>query len=54
MTSILKIKKARKYVLAPRAAATKIIANASKVETNAHPFADALDAKTLKIIIKFA
>ena len=40
-TSILKIEKTRKYVLAQRVVATKIIANASKVETNALLYADA-------------
>jgi hypothetical protein len=49
MISILKIKKVRKYAPAQRVVATKIIANASKVETNALLYADALDAKILKI-----
>jgi hypothetical protein len=49
MISILKIKKVRKYAPAQRVVATKIIANASKVETNALHYADASDAKILKI-----
>jgi hypothetical protein len=48
-TSILKIEKTRKYVLAQRVVAIKIIANASKVEINAPLYVDASDVKTLKI-----
>jgi hypothetical protein len=48
-TSILKIKKIRKYALAQRVVVIKIIANASKVETNAPLYVDASGVKTLKI-----